>query len=323
MLWSFGNNRGSWLGQRYAILWGRYQSVNKKVKHPLLLTCHKHFVCLVSSTGWWQKPLQKAWHVGNANVSKSASASTEGIFCGTRGLLYSSRIGYQRPFSQGSPQSPGSSPRFQLKTRLLITFLFGSGIVAAWLYVRAEKEQREKLLRLEELRKLAIGQGDFHLVDHTGRPRSKADLRGSWVLLYFGFTHCPDICPEELEKMSRVVDLLDQDANLPRVQPVFITVDPERDDVAAVAKYVQEFHPRLLGLTGTPEQVREAGRGYRVYYSAGPKDQDNDYIVDHTVIIYLLSPDGLFTDYYQRNKTDAKIAESIKKHMETYKSLFG
>ncbi|XP_007444883.1 protein SCO2 homolog, mitochondrial-like, partial [Python bivittatus] len=173
------------------------------------------------------------------------------------------------------------------------------------------------------LRKVAIGQGDFQLVDHTGCPCSKGDLRGSWVLLYFGFTHCPDICPEELEKMSRVVDLLDRDPRLPRLQPVFIRVAPEGDTVAAVAKYVKEFHPRLRGLTGTPEQVREAGRAYRVYYSTGPKDQDDDYLVDHTVILYLLSPDGLFMDYYNRYKTDTKIAQSIKGHMTTYRSPFG
>lgn len=193
--------------------------------------------------------------------------------------------------------------------------------MAAWLYVRNEKEQQEKLRRIEDLKRVAVGQGDFRLVDHTGQPRSKADFKGQWVLLYFGFTHCPDICPEVLEKVSQVVELLDREAQLPRIQPVFVTVDPERDDVAAVAKYVREFHPRFLGLTGTPEQVREAGRAYRVYYSAGPKDEDDDYIVDHTVIIYLLGPDGLFLDFYNRSKTEAQIAQSIKRHMDTYKSL--
>ncbi|KAM6436401.1 protein SCO2 homolog, mitochondrial [Liasis olivaceus] len=227
-----------------------------------------------------------------------------------------------RAFSQGASRSPGSEPRYSLRTRLLVVAAVGLQLLLGWLYLRSEKEKRERQKRIEELRKVAIGQGDFQLVDHTGRPCSKGDLKGSWVLLYFGFTHCPDICPEELEKMSRVVDLLDRDPRLPRLQPVFITVDPERDTVAAVAKYVKEFHPRLRGLTGSPEQVREAGRAYRVYYSAGPKDQDDDYLVDHTVILYLLSPDGLFMDYYNRYKTDAKIAQSIKGHMTTYRSPF-
>ncbi|XP_077196647.1 protein SCO2 homolog, mitochondrial [Paroedura picta] len=225
-----------------------------------------------------------------------------------------------RPSSQGAPPGPG--PRFSLRTRLLTTFLIGGGALAAWLYVRREKTLNEKRRRVEDLKKVAVGQGDFHLVDHTGQPRSKADFRGSWVLLYFGFTHCPDICPEELEKMSHVVELLDREAHLPRLQPVFVTVDPERDDAEAVGKYVREFHPRFLGLTGTPEQVREAGKAYRVYCSTGPKDQDGDYIVDHTVIVYLLGPDGLFLDFYNRRNSDAQMAQSIKGHMETFKSLF-
>uniref|UniRef100_A0A8C3T051 Synthesis of cytochrome C oxidase 2 n=1 Tax=Chelydra serpentina TaxID=8475 RepID=A0A8C3T051_CHESE len=227
-------------------------------------------------------------------------------------------------WSQVHPQSRGAEDPPHgpgLRTRLLVTGLLGGAALGGWLYLRSEKGRQQKLQRVQELKKLAIGQGDFHLVDHTGRPRSKAHFLGQWVLLYFGFTHCPDICPEELEKMSQVVRLLDQEPRLPRVQPIFITVDPERDDVAAVAKYVQEFHPRLLGLTGSPEHVREAGRAYRVYYSAGPRDEDDDYIVDHTVIIYLLGPDGLFLDYYNRSKSEAQIVQSVRGHMETYQTL--
>ncbi|XP_067387501.1 protein SCO2 homolog, mitochondrial [Emydura macquarii macquarii] len=222
----------------------------------------------------------------------------------------------RRPLSGG-----GSAPGLPLRTRLLVAGLAGGAALAGWLYLRAEKGRRRRLQRLQELRTLALGQGDFQLRDHTGRPRAKADFGGQWVLLYFGFTHCPDICPEELEKMSRAVRLLDREPHLPRVQPVFVSVDPARDDVAAVAKYVAEFHPRLLGLTGTPEQVREAGRAYRVYYSAGPPDEDDDYVVDHTVIIYLLGPDGLFLDYYTRGKSEEQIAQSVKRHMETYRTL--
>lgn len=176
--------------------------------------------------------------------------------------------------------------------------------------------------RLEQLRKVAVGQGDFHLLDHTGQRRTKRDFLGHWVLLYFGFTHCPDICPDELDKLTNVVRILDKDPSLPPVQPLFVTVDPERDDVAAMAKYVKDFHPRLVGLTGTAEEVKQAGRDYRVYASAGPKDEDGDYIVDHTIIIYLVNPDGLFLDYYNRMKNDTQIAESIRNHMKHYVKLF-
>ncbi|KAJ1162452.1 hypothetical protein NDU88_002920 [Pleurodeles waltl] len=238
--------------------------------------------------------------------------------------LVKSECRHKRAFSQlpspkGSTKT-GGYPR--LGMRLLATGVLGGGVLAFWLAVRAEKQRKQKMERIEQLKKLSVGQGDFSLVDHTGKPRTKKDFLGQWVLLYFGFTHCPDICPDELEKMASVINLLDQDHTLPQVQPVFVTVDPERDNVDAVARYVKEFHPRLIGLTGTTEKVKEAGKAYRVYYSAGPKDEDDDYIVDHTVIIYLLNPDGLFTDYYNRSKKDIDMVKSIKKHMQTYTSLF-
>lgn len=203
----------------------------------------------------------------------------------------------------------------------MVTLLFGGGIMGAWWYVRSEKEQRLQAERIEQLRKVAVGQGDFSLLDHRGCRRTKRDFLGSWVLLYFGFTHCPDICPDELDKMTAVVTALDQEPSLPPVQPLFITVDPVRDDVAALERYVKDFHPRLIGLTGTEEEVKNAGRDYRVYASAGPKDDDGDYIVDHTILIYLVNPDGLFVDYYNRMKDEKKIAESIRKHMKVHVKL--
>lgn len=222
----------------------------------------------------------------------------------------------------GPASTSSSKPQIHLRTKLLVTCIFGVAVMGSWFYVRQEKKTLQKVQRMEQLKKVAVGQGNFSLVDHTGKSTTKKDFFGKWVLIYFGFTHCPDICPDELAKMCEVIRILERDPKLPDVQPIFVTVDPERDDVAAMAKYVKDFHPRLLGLTGTPEQVKEAGRDYRVYFSAGPKDEDNDYIVDHTIIIYLLNPDGLFIDYYNRTKSDKEIAESIKRHMATYVSLF-
>ncbi|XP_066525337.1 protein SCO2 homolog, mitochondrial [Hoplias malabaricus] len=243
------------------------------------------------------------------------------VLCCSRSCLYDQQ---KVAYSQGStsPPKPGSSARLKMRTRLIVTLLFGGGIVGTWWYVHQEKQQKLQMQRLEQLRKVAVGQGDFSLLDHTGQRRTKKDFRGKWVLMYFGFTHCPDICPDELEKMSSVVNLLDKEPDLPQVQPLFITVDPERDDVAAMAKYVKDFHPRLIGLTGTPEEVKEAGRAYRVYASAGPKDDDGDYIVDHTIVIYLINPDGLFLDYYNRMKNAKQIAENIQNHMKNHVKLF-
>ncbi|XP_062339442.1 protein SCO2 homolog, mitochondrial [Osmerus eperlanus] len=219
------------------------------------------------------------------------------------------------------PNSSESAAKIKLRTRLLVTLLFGGGLLGTWWYVHSEKEQRRRTQRIEQLRQVALGHGDFHLLDHRGQRRTKKDFLGSWVLLYFGFTHCPDICPEELDKLSAVVTALDQDPALPPVQPLFVTVDPERDDIAALARYVGDFHPRVIGLTGTTEEVKQAGRDYRVYASLGPKDEDGDYIVDHTILIYLVNPDGLFLDYYNRMKSDSQIADSIRKHMKAYVKL--
>jgi len=118
--------------------------------------------------------------------------------------------------------------------------------------------------------------------------------------------------------MGQVVDLIDEDKSVGSIQPLFITVDPERDDQKAVASYVQEFHPKLLGLTGTSQQINTATRAYRVYYSQGPRDEDNDYIVDHTIIMYLINPEGQFVDYYGQNKTAPQTYASIAMHMSKY-----
>ncbi|NXR75327.1 SCO2 protein, partial [Pycnonotus jocosus] len=187
-----------------------------------------------------------------------------------------------------------------------------------WLYLRHQKERQLRSRRLRQLRALALGQGDFQLRDTSGRTRSKADFLGSWVLLYFGFTHCPDVCPEELEKLSRAVELLESDPALPPVQPLFVTVDPERDDAAALERYVRDFHPRLLGLTGSAEQVKAAAAAFRVYVSAGPRDADGDYVVDHSVLTFLLDPDGAFRDCYGRSRTAEELARSVKGHMDSY-----
>uniref|UniRef100_UPI0037E8912F protein SCO2 homolog, mitochondrial n=1 Tax=Semicossyphus pulcher TaxID=241346 RepID=UPI0037E8912F len=226
-----------------------------------------------------------------------------------------------RRFLSQDQNSSVRSARLKLRTRLVVTLLFGGGLLAVWWFVYTEKQQKLRRQRIQQLQQVALGQGSFSLLDHRGQRRTKQDFQGSWVLLYFGFTHCPDICPDELDKLSAVVSDLDRDSSLPPVQPLFITVDPERDDVPALARYVKDFHPRLIALTGTAEEVKHAGRDYRVYASPGPKDEDGDYIVDHTILIYLVNPDGLFLDYYNRMKNQEQIAESIRNHIRNHVPL--
>ncbi|XP_050825823.1 protein SCO2 homolog, mitochondrial [Serinus canaria] len=216
---------------------------------------------------------------------------------------------------------PPAAPRLPLRRRLAVVGAVAGAAAAGWLYLRHQKERQQRSRRLQHLRQLALGQGDFQLQDTSGAARSKADFLGRWVLLYFGFTHCPDVCPEELEKLSRAVELLERDPALPPLQPLFVTVDPERDDAAALARYLRDFHPRLLGLTGTPEQVRAAAAAFRVYVSAGPRDADGDYVVDHSVLTFLVDPDGIFRDCYSRSRTAEEVARSVRGHMDAYEPL--
>jgi len=219
-----------------------------------------------------------------------------------------------RPAGIGRPGTPtqGKGP-ISWRNLGLSTIVIGI-VYAFYRYARSMKEEAIAKERKKMIGKAKIG-GGFELLDHTGKLRTNEDFLGQWLLLYFGFTHCPDICPEELEKVALIVDTMEKE-DKKILQPLFISVDPKRDGVKEVAEYVQEFHPKLIGLTGTEEQVKNACKSYRVYYSPGPEDDDEDYIVDHTIIVYLVNPDGDFVDYYGQTKDAEMIRKSIMFHME-------
>ena len=153
--------------------------------------------------------------------------------------------------------------------------------------------------------------GPFELTDHNGRPRTERDFRGQLMLVYFGFTWCPDICPTDLQAIGQAVDKLGRDGE--RVQPLFVTVDPERDTAQHLAEYVPLFHPRLIGLTGSLEAVRKAADAYKVYFAKVPAGKEaGDYTVDHTAFIYLMDRDGNYLGFFPPGTTADRMVEVIR-----------
>ena len=155
--------------------------------------------------------------------------------------------------------------------------------------------------------------GPFELVDHTGKPVSDKTFRGRYMLIYFGYGYCPDVCPTELANMAAALDALGSKAE--SVQPLFVTVDPERDTPEFLADYVVNFHPRLIGLTGTPEQIAAAAKAYKVYYAKAKQPAGADYLMDHTSFVYLMGPDGRFLALFRGNTEPATMAETIARYM--------
>lgn len=152
--------------------------------------------------------------------------------------------------------------------------------------------------------------GDFALTDQTGRPVTEASYRGKAMLIFFGFTHCPDVCPTELSTLATAMDQLGPDAA--RVQPLFITVDPERDTPEKLADYVGLFHPALAGLTGTPAQIAQVAKAYRVYYAKVTPPGASDYLMDHSAFVYLLGPDGALRGMFRPGATPEELAAAAR-----------
>jgi cytochrome oxidase Cu insertion factor (SCO1/SenC/PrrC family) len=155
-------------------------------------------------------------------------------------------------------------------------------------------------------------QRPFQLTDQSGKLRSERDFRGHLMLVYFGFTYCPDICPTDLQAIGLAMDKLG--AGVDEVQPLFITVDPERDTREHLAEYVSMFHPRLLALTGSAEAVQNAADAYRVYYSRVDFDH-SDYTVDHSAFIYLMDRDGKYLGFFPPGTSAEKMVEMIRPHL--------
>ncbi len=152
--------------------------------------------------------------------------------------------------------------------------------------------------------------GPFSLIDQDGHTKTDKSWQGKYLILYFGFTHCPDVCPLGLNNITEALNALPEET-VEKIQPVFITVDPLRDDVAALKNYVPLFHKKLVGLTGTEKQIEAVKTSYRVYaqkQGAGP-----NYMVNHSAFTYLIAPNGELLHAFPHNTAPSEMADAIKK----------
>lgn len=208
---------------------------------------------------------------------------------------------------------------FSWKAALLFV-LTGAGMI---IYFRVEKARLERK-RITEMSK-GVGRpkvgGPFVLKDLDGKEFTAEDLKGKYSFVYFGFTHCPDICPDELDKMAMIIDKVKEASNGAEVmRPVFITCDPARDTPEVLRKYLAEFHPDIIGLTGTYQQVKQVCKAYRVYFSTPENVKPGeDYLVDHSIYFYLMDPEGDFVECVGRQDTPESATRLIMEHVQDWK----
>ncbi len=153
--------------------------------------------------------------------------------------------------------------------------------------------------------------GPFEMVNHLGETVTQESFKGRHMLVYFGYTFCPDVCPTELQSMTVALNDMGEEADA--ITPVFVTIDPARDDVAAVRDYIGFFHPRLVGLTGTPEQVEAMTDAFGVFYArARDTGETTDYLMDHSSLIFLMDEDGRYVTHIRANTSPEAMARQLR-----------
>ena len=183
------------------------------------------------------------------------------------------------------------------------------GLAPAWGDERPRRSAAE-LMDVLMWNREPVG-GPFALVDHAGRARSEADFRGKLLLVYFGFTGCPDVCPTDLQEIARALDLLGREGDA--IQPLFVTLDPERDTPEPLAGYVSAFHPRLVGLTGSPEAIRRAADAYKVFYERVARAED--YTIEHSGFVYLMDRDGAYLGFFPPGTRAERMLTILRPHL--------
>ncbi len=167
----------------------------------------------------------------------------------------------------------------------------------------------------EQISGKALVGGPFKLINHHGESVTDESFRGKYMLVFFGYTYCPDVCPSELQVMSAALDRLESKAE--DIVPIFITIDPERDTVKQMADYVSHFHNKFIGLTGSPDAIQAAARAYRVFYSKSKdSESDSDYLMDHSSIVYFMDRNGAYITHFSFGTSPEKMAEKIARAMK-------
>ncbi len=154
--------------------------------------------------------------------------------------------------------------------------------------------------------------GEFELIGDDGNAYSNTDFNGQYTLVYFGYSFCPDVCPIDLQKITMALSQLESGgADLSSLRALFITIDPERDTQEVMHEYLTHFHDKILGLTGSAEAIQKAAEAYRIYYAKRPLEGD-DYLMDHSSIIYLMGPNGAYLKHFTSETSPEAMARELK-----------
>ncbi|MCF6196471.1 MAG: SCO family protein [Emcibacter sp.] len=186
-------------------------------------------------------------------------------------------------------------------------------LFAVVLWNSGSASKREGSVTAAQNTKALIG-GPFSLIDHHGKNVTNEDFKGKYMLIYFGYTYCPDVCPMELQIMATALDQLPK-KTLAEIAPLFITVDPDRDTVEVMAQYAPAFHPDLIGLTGSMEQIKTVKKAYRVYGAKeklAEGDDPDSYLVSHTSYIYLMDRNGEYVTHFKSRTDPAEMAKRLE-----------
>jgi protein SCO1/2 len=190
-----------------------------------------------------------------------------------------------------------------------VIIIFAS-IFVIFKYYPTLKKKNYGVVRVGQEAKIG---GDFVLVDPEGNTVDSQKFRGKIMLVYFGFTFCPDICPATLHVMSEILAALDKDAD--KVQGVFITVDPERDTKENLGSYLKHFHNNMIALTGNKEEIDKVAKKYKLYYAKTKEAKDDDYMINHSSFIYVMGKDGKYITNFTHHMSLEAMVEEIKKHI--------